>query len=176
MVWGCSGIPWAQHVAFLNPSVREIRQALPMEFQAGPCCSPTWWAMSYRYCTVARSRAGPYFLKELIGRKDSDPDVLVSYANYPYWVSLTLLISHALTFTCIEKRISAATFRLHNLAEINLSAERVWCWFDPRRAEARRDSSQKLSSSFEMGAAGTVVFRTDEWFTGGFAIQDWVLA
>jgi len=36
--------------------------------------------------------------------------------------------------------------------------------------------SQKLSSSFEMGAAGTVVFPGRTSFTGGFAIQDWALA
>ena len=34
--------------------------------------------------------------------------------------------------------------------------------------------AHKLASSFKTGAAGTIVFSwTDEWFTGGFAIQDW---
>jgi len=41
------GIPWAQHVASLTPSVRQrsVRQ-LPMELKAGTILlSPTWWAM-----------------------------------------------------------------------------------------------------------------------------------
>lgn len=181
------GIPWAQHVAFLDSSsVRtEIRQAIAQGVKA---CRNHPAAFAYlvgneiptdivRWHGPERVRT---FLKELMAvAKDSDPDVLVSYANYPSTEYLNIDFTD---FSCFnvylhrEKDFRRYLSRLHNLAEdkpLVLSEFGVDSIREGAEAQAEI-LSQKLSSSFEMGAAGTVVFSwTDEWFTGGFAIQDW---
>jgi len=43
-------------------------------------------------------------------------------------------------------------------------------------AEARRDSLAKVVVKLLGSGRNSSLSWTDEWFTGGFAIQDWVLA
>ncbi len=66
--------------------------------------------------------------------------------------------------------------RLHNLAvdrplllsEFGIDSSRQGT------AEQRRILSWQVRTAFEAGAAGTFVFAwTDEWFTGGYAVEDW---
>lgn len=111
--------------------------------------------------------------------KDGDPEALVSYANYPSTEYLHIDFTDFLCFNVYlhqEQDFRRYLSRLHNIAEdkpLVLSEFGVDSIREGTQAQAEI-LSQKLSSSFEMGAAGTIVFSwTDEWFTGGFAISDW---
>jgi GT2 family glycosyltransferase len=181
------GIPWTQHVTFLDSSsVRaEIRNSIANGVKA---CRDYPAAFAYlvgneipsdivRWHGPKRVRA---FLKELMAvAKDSDPDALVSYANYPSTEYLELDFTDFLSFNVYlhrEEDFRRYLSRLHNLA---VDKPLVLSEFgaDSIR-EGTEDQakilSHKLSSSYEMGAAGTIVFSwTDEWFTGGSAIEDW---
>ncbi|CAA9420174.1 GT2_Glycos_transf_2 / GT2_Glyco_tranf_2_3 / GH2 / GT27 / GT2_Glyco_tranf_2_2 [uncultured Leptolyngbya sp.] len=181
------GIPWAQHVCFLDsPSLQqEIRQAIAHGVKA---CRSHPAAFAYvvgneippdivRWYGPERIRA---FVKELMAvAKESDPEALVSYANYPCTEYLNINFTDFVCFNVYlhrEKDFRRYLSRLHNLSDdkpLVLSEFGVDSIREGTEAQAEI-LSQKLSSSFEMGAAGTVVFSwTDEWFTGGFAVQDW---
>lgn len=181
------GIPWAQHVAFLDSSAVkvEIREAIAHGVKA---CRNHPAAFAYlvgneippdivRWHGPKRVRA---FLKELMAvAKDGDPEALVSYANYPSTEYLNINFTDFLCFNVYlhqDKDFRRYLSRLHNLAEdkpLVLSEFGVDSLREGPELQAEI-LSQKLSSSFEMGAAGTIVFSwTDEWFTGGYAIQDW---
>ncbi|MEH2206402.1 MAG: glycosyltransferase [Nostoc sp.] len=181
------GIPWSQHIAFLNSSAvqAEIRNCIVQGVQV---CRNHPATFAYlvgneippdivRWHGAKPVRA---FIKELMAvAKDSDPEGLVSYANYPSTEYLNIDFTD---FSCFNVYLHRETdfrrylSRLHNLAEdkpLVLSEFGVDSMREGTQAQAEI-LSQKLSSSFEMGAAGTIIFSwTDEWFTGGYAIQDW---
>ena len=181
------GIPWSQHVAFLDSSTitAEIRQAIGNGVKA---CREHPAVFGYlvgneippdmvRWHGSKRIRA---FLKELMAvAKDADPEALVSYANYPCTEYLDIDFADFLSFNVYlhrEKDFRRYLSRLHNLAEDKPLVLSEFGADSIREGDQSQADilSQKLLSSFEMGAAGTIVFSwTDEWFTGGFAIQDW---
>lgn len=181
------GIPWSQHIAFLNSSAvkAEIRNCI---VQGVKVCRNHPATFAYlvgneippdivRWHGAKPVRA---FIKELmVVAKDCDSEGLVSYANYPSTEYLNIDFTD---FSCFNVYLHRETdfrrylSRLHNLAEdkpLVLSEFGVDSMREGTQAQAEI-LSQKLSSSFEMGAAGTIIFSwTDEWFTGGYAIQDW---
>ncbi|MCC5644931.1 glycosyltransferase [Nostoc sp. CHAB 5824] len=181
------GIPWTQHIAFLDSSTTkaEVRNCIAQGVKA---CRSHRATFAYlvgneippdivRWHGAKRVRA---FVRELMAvAKDNDSEGLVSYANYPCTEYLNINFTD---FSCFnvylhrEQDFRRYLSRLHNLAEdkpLVLSEFGVDSMREGTQAQAEI-LSQKLSSSFEMGAAGTIIFSwTDEWFTGGFAIQDW---
>ncbi|MCC5661761.1 glycosyltransferase [Nostoc sp. XA010] len=181
------GIPWSQHIAFLDSSTvkAEIRNCIA---QGVKVCRGHPATFAYlvgneippdivRWHGAKPVRA---FIKELMAvAKSSDPEGLVSYANYPCTEYLNIDFTD---FSCFnvylhrEQDFRRYLSRLHNLAEdkpLVLSEFGVDSMGEGTQVQAEI-LSQKLSSSFEMGAAGTIIFSwTDEWFTGGYAIQDW---
>jgi GT2 family glycosyltransferase len=181
------GIPWTQHVAFLDSSAvkAEIRNCIATGVKA---CRDHPAAFAYlvgneippdvvRWHGQKQVRA---FVKELMAvAKDNHSEGLVSYANYPCTEYLNIDFTDFVCFNVYlhqEKDFRRYLSRLHNLAEdkpLVLSEFGVDSMREGNQAQAEI-LSQKLSSSFYMGAAGTIVFSwTDEWFTGGYAIQDW---
>ncbi|MEH2171311.1 glycosyltransferase [Nostoc sp.] len=181
------GIPWSQHIAFLDYSAvkAEIRNCI---VQGVKICRNHPATFAYLVGNeippdiVRWHGAKPVrtFIKELMAvAKDSDPEGLVSYANYPSTEYLNIDFTD---FSCFNVYLHRETdfrrylSRLHNLAEdkpLVLSEFGVDSMREGTQTQAEI-LSQKLSSSFEMGAAGTIIFSwTDEWFTGGYAIQDW---
>ncbi|KYC37142.1 glycosyl transferase [Scytonema hofmannii PCC 7110] len=181
------GIPWSQHIAFLDSSTvqAEIRNCIATGVEA---CRNHPAAFAYlvgneipadivRWHGQKPVRA---FVEELMAvAKDSDPEALVSYANYPCTEYLNIDFTDFLCFNVYlhqEKDFRRYLSRLHNLAgdkPLVLSEFGVDSIREGTQAQAEI-LSQKLSSSFEMGAAGTIIFSwTDEWFTGGYAVQDW---
>lgn len=181
------GIPWSQHIAFLGSSAvkAEIRNCIAQGVKA---CRGHPATFAYlvgneippdivRWHGAKPVRA---FIKELMAvAKSSDPEGLVSYANYPCTEYLNIDFTD---FSCFnvylhrEQDFRRYLSRLHNLAEdkpLVLSEFGVDSMGEGTQVQAEI-LSQKLSSSFDMGAAGTIIFSwTDEWFTGGYAIQDW---
>jgi O-antigen biosynthesis protein len=120
------------------------------------------------------------FLKQLYNTvKQADADSLVTYVNYPTTEYLDLSF---LDFNCFNvyletpEKLGAYIARLHNLtgdrplvlAEIGLDSVR-----NGRKQQARVLKWQ-IETIFEKGCAGMFVFAwTDEWWCGGFDIENW---
>lgn len=119
-------------------------------------------------------------MKELYkAAKEADPKGLVTYVNYPTTEYLDLSF---LDFDCFNvyletpEKLSSYIARLHNLcgerplvlAEIGLDSLRNGT---EKQAEVL---DWQIRTVFGKGCAGMFVFAwTDEWWRGGFEIEDW---
>ena len=111
--------------------------------------------------------------------KREDPTALVTYANFPTTEYLRLPFLDVVCFNVYlesREKLDAYLARLHNLcddrplliAEIGLDSRRNG---EERQAES---IGWQVQSAIESGCCGTFVFAwTDEWFRGGFDIEDW---
>jgi O-antigen biosynthesis protein len=186
-----AGIPWAQHIAFLDSrrTQAEIRKMIAQSASAGRGHAAVFAYLVgneispeiVRWYGAKRVRN---FLRELVDvAKTADPDALVSYANFPSTEYLQTEFTDFLAFNVYlhrEQDFRRYLSHLHNLAadrplvltEIGMDSIREG---DQAQAEAL---SRQLRAGFEMGVAGTVIFSwTDDWhaFSGpeGFAVDDW---
>lgn len=111
--------------------------------------------------------------------KAEDPEGLVTYVNYPSTEYLQLPFVDFVCFNVYlesQDRLAAYLARLQNLAgdrplvmaEIGLDSLR-----NGKKSQAQTLEWQ-LQTIFEAGCAGCFVFAwTDEWYRGGFDIEDW---
>jgi O-antigen biosynthesis protein len=120
------------------------------------------------------------FLKELYEiAKAEDPEGLVTYVNYPTTEYLQLPFLDFVSFNVYleeQQRFEAYLARLHNIAgnrpvlmgEIGLDSR-------SNGEDAQAHSLKwQIRTALAAGCAGAVVFSwTDEWFTGGYEIEDW---
>jgi O-antigen biosynthesis protein len=119
-------------------------------------------------------------LKELYEiAKAEDPGGLVTYVNYPTTEYLQLPFLDFVSFNVYleeQQRFEAYLARLHNIAgnrpvlmgEIGLDSHS-----NGEDAQAHSVKWQ-IRTALASGCAGAVVFSwTDEWFTGGYEIEDW---
>jgi O-antigen biosynthesis protein len=181
------GLPWTQHVAFLDSS--EIRAEVRGMVAAGVrACGRHPAVFAYlvgneippdmvRWHGADAVRG---FLKELVALvRREHPGALVSYANFPSTEYLTVDFVDFLCFNVYlhdETAFRRYIARLHNLA---LDKPLVLTEFgvDSMRngeGEQARILSWQVRAAFSAGVAGTFVFAwTDEWFTGGHLIEDW---
>jgi glycosyltransferase involved in cell wall biosynthesis len=181
------GIPWTQHVCFLESSTlkAKIRRAISEGVKA---CDEHPAVFAYligneippdvvRWHGAKQMRA---FLLELMDEaKQVDPEALISYANFP---STEYLITDFTDFVCFnvylhrESDFRRYLSRLHNLSgdrPLVLTEFGIDSLREGEKGQAEILSWQ-VKASFEMGVAGTVVFSwTDEWFTGGYDVQEW---
>lgn len=110
--------------------------------------------------------------------REEDPEMLVTYANYPSTEYLTLPSLDFVTFNVfLEKQTDLRRYltRIHHLAgddrpvvlgEIGLHAED-----EARQAEV---IEWQLKTALERGIAGTCLFSwTDEWWVGGSPVEGW---
>jgi GT2 family glycosyltransferase len=184
------GIPWAQHICFLDSSKikAEIRKTITRTVESYKG-HPAVFAYLVgneippeivRWYGGERIRA---FLGELAGAaKTVDPDVFVSYANFPSTEYLETEFLDFLAFNVYlhqEEDFRRYLSHLHNLAgdrplvltEIGMDSLR-----QGEIAQAKTLASQ-VRASFETGVAGTVIFSwTDDWYAlsgEGFQVEDW---
>jgi glycosyltransferase involved in cell wall biosynthesis len=181
------GLPWPQHVTFLDdPAIaRQAREAVVAGVRA---CRGHPAVFAYligneippdmvRWHGAERVRR---FLEGLVAMaKKAHPEALVGYANFPSTEYLTVDFTDFLCFNVYlhdESAYRRYIARLHNLAldrplvltEFGVDSLRLGA------LEQRRILAWQLRTAFAAGAAGTFVFAwTDEWFTGGHAIEDW---
>src|SRR5215472_1348023 len=181
------GLPWAQHVAFLDsaPIQAEIRDAIASGVRA---CRRHAAVFAYlvgneippdmiRWHGADEVRR---FLKELVGLvRREHPGALVSYANFPSTEYLTIDFTDFLCFNIYlhdEPAFRRYIARLHNLA-VDKPLVLTEFGIDSMRnvaAEQARILGWQVRAAFASGVAGTFVFAwTDEWFTGGHPIEDW---
>jgi GT2 family glycosyltransferase len=187
------GIPWAQHISFLDSkqTQREICQSIQ---RAVSTCQRHPAVLAYlvgneippemvRWYGAERMRS---FLGTLVDTaKNTDPDALVSYANFPSTEYLETDFLDFLAFNVYlhrEEDFRRYLSHLHNLAgdrplvltEIGIDSIRQGTAF---QAETL---GWQVRASFETGVAGTVIFSwTDDWYafplsgSGGFQVDDW---
>ncbi len=181
------GLPWTQHVAFLDSVAikREIRAMVAAGVQA---CARHPAVFAYlvgneippdiiRWHGAAAVRA---LLKELAAVvRGAHPGALVSYANFPSTEYLAVDFADFLCFNVYlheEGAFRRYLARLHNLAvdkplvltEFGIDSLRHGDQFQADTLD------WQVRAGFAGGVAGTFVFAwTDEWFTGGHAIEDW---
>jgi glycosyltransferase involved in cell wall biosynthesis len=181
------GLPWSQHVAFLDSPViqAQIREAVTAGVRA--CCRhPAVFAyligneippdmVRWHGADAVRS-----FLRSLvICAKTEHPGALVSYANYPSTEYLTVDFTDFVCFNVYlhdQPAFRRYIARLHNVAldQPLVLTEFGVDSFGEGEEEQRRVLSWQVHTAFEAGVAGTFIFAwTDEWFTGGHLVENW---
>src|SRR5262245_12646201 len=181
------GLPWEQHVAFLDMAALGSKLIQRVAEAARKCAghpavlcyaigneipaSVVRWYGRTRIVSFLRR------LAEAVRRED--PGALVTYVNFPTTEYLDLPFVDFLCFNVyLEERENLRRYlaRLQNLAgerplvmaEIGLDSRRNG---EDAQADALR---WQIETCFEAGVAGAFVFAwTDEWHRGGFAIEDW---
>ena len=181
------GVPWTQHVAFLDSRAEKnrIRQAIRdgVRVNAGHPALIAHLVGNEISPDIVRWHGAEKvrdFLEELYDiAKVVDPEGLVSYASYPSTEYLNLDFFDFLSFNVYlhrEKDFRAYLMRLHNLA-VDRPVVLTEFGMDSMRegVEAQAATLQwQVRAAYDMGVAGTSIFAwTDEWFTGGFLIENW---
>lgn len=188
------GIPWAQHVCFLEDrdAARDAR-ARVHRVATSIGAHPALFALLVGNETppdVVRWER-PDRVARFVGQladtaRNAAPNALVSYANFPPTEYLELDCVDFLSFNVYLERapdLRRYLARLQNLAderplvltEIGLDSARAG-----ESAQAQ-GLAQQLDVAFRSGVAGAFVFSfTDEWFSlderepeGGFFVDDW---
>lgn len=181
------GLPWEQHITFLDEPKRS--NDIVKRVQEGvAACNQHPAILCYAVgneipATIVRwygKKKIEGFIRKLYHAvKEVDAHTLVTYVNYPTTEYLDLSF---LDFDCFNvyletpEKLRAYIARLHNLAgnrplllaEIGLDSMRNGLSV---QAETLRWQIQTI---FGQGCAGMFVFAwTDEWWRGGFDIEDW---
>jgi len=181
------GIAWAQHVAFLHDKdlKRSIKNHVKEEVSrcAGHpaiLCFAIGNEIPSQIVRWHGRRKIERFIKQLYKiAKREDPVALVTYVNYPTTEYLQLPFLDICCFNVYlenETDLSNYLARLQNLAGDTplLMAE---IGLDSRRNGEEEQANQltwQIRAAFSAGCAGTFVFAwTDEWYRGGFDIEDW---
>ncbi|WP_276502520.1 glycosyltransferase [Terrimonas pollutisoli] len=181
------GLPWEQHITFLDSNERKQSIVNNTKKYVAACAGhPAILCYSIgneipapivRY--YGKQKIEQFLHKLYAAVKSVDPEGLVTYVNYPTTEYLKLPF---LDFDCFnvyletQEKLNAYLQRLHNitgdrplvLAEIGL---------DSMRNGVEKQSEildWQLRTIFAKGSAGAFVFAwTDEWWRGGFDIEDW---
>ena len=181
------GLPWEQHIAFLDEQerVRSIEQRVREGVRAcGEHPAVLCYAIGNEIPAPIARWHGPRPIERMLERlyvaaKEEDPTGLVTYVNFPSTEYLELPFVDIASFNVYleaERTLRGYLARLHNLAEDKplLMAE---IGLDSRRngAEAQAKTLDwQVRTAFEAGCAGAFLFAwTDEWYRGGFEIDDW---
>jgi GT2 family glycosyltransferase len=181
------GLPWEQHVTFLK-SKKQRNDILHRVREGVESCEKHPAILCYTVGNEIPASIVRWYGKEKIENwikriyktvKEVDPDSLVTYVNYPTTEYLELSF---LDFNCFNvyletpEKLSAYIARLHNLsgdrplvlAEIGIDSLRNG---HEKQAEVL---TWQIDTIYGKGCAGMFVFAwTDEWWRGGFQIEDW---
>jgi GT2 family glycosyltransferase len=181
------GIPWEQHVAFLDEPERADSIVERVRAAVRSCARhPAILAFAVGNeipAAIVRWHGGhriERFIERLYrAAKQEDPDALVTYVNFPSTEYLELPFLDLMCFNVyLEERQDLERYlsRLQNvagdrpllMAEVGLDSRRNGC------DEQARTLAWQLRTSFEAGCGGAFVFAwTDEWYRGGAEIEDW---
>ena len=181
------GLPWAQHVAFLDDRAlcRRIRRDLEAQIRRlGSHPAVLLFAIGNEVpAAVARwhGRARlERFLRDLYHvAKDASPESLQTYVNYPPTEYLELPFLDVVAFNVYlhrESELRAYLARLHHRAGNRplLLAEAGADSLREGQAGQAALVAMQLRSALREGACGAVAFSwTDEWWRGGREVEDW---
>ncbi len=181
------GLPWEQHITFLDDpkTISSIVERTRKEVEASKghpaiLCYTIGNEIPSGIVRWHGKNRIERFLKKLFDTvKSTDPSSLVTYVNYPTTEYIHL---DFLDFNCFNvyletpEKLSGYIQRLQNmseekplvLAEIGLDSMRNG---EEKQAAVLQWQVQTIFSS---GCAGMFVFAwTDEWWRGGYQIEDW---
>lgn len=181
------GLPWEQHIAFLEDKnrIKAIKERIRVGAQAcaghpALLCYTIGNEISASIVRWYGHRRIERFLQQLYWvAKSEDPGSLVTYVNYPTTEYLHLPFVDFVCFNVYleqQDRLQAYLARLQNLvgdrplvmAEIGL---------DSRRNGLKKQADVldwQIRTAFAAGCAGAFIFAwTDEWHRGGYDIEDW---
>jgi GT2 family glycosyltransferase len=181
------GLPWEQHVAFLEEpgraraiEARVAEQVRACEGHPAILCYAIGNEIPAPIVRWQGKRPTERFLERLFWRaKEADPEGLFTYVNYPSTEYLDLPFLDLAAFNVFledEKVFESYLARLQNLAGDRplLVTE---AGLDSRRhgEEAQAEAvAWQVRHAFGTGAAGVFVFSwTDEWHRGGHEVLDW---
>ena len=181
------GVPWADHVAFLNDRAmsRAIRQHVIAQVRAlASHPAVLLFALGNEIPAPVVRWLGTGRVERLLANLHDDaktaaPDTLFTYVNYPPTEYLHLPFVDLVAFNVYlhrERDLRAYLARLQNIAGHKplLIAE---AGADSLREGVRGQAAltaMQLRAAFAEGACGAVAFAwTDEWWRGGHAIADW---
>jgi GT2 family glycosyltransferase len=182
-----AGVPWAQHVAFLDDRrmCREIRSQVAAQVRAiadHPALLMIALGNEIPASVVrwhGRTRT-ERFLRELYqDSKTTAPETLFTYVNYPPTEYLDLPFLDLVAFNVYlhrEADMRSYVARLHLLAGNKplLLAELGSDSIRQGESEQAALTAMQVSAAFREGACGAVAFAwTDEWWRGGFTVEDW---
>ncbi|HSU52064.1 MAG TPA: glycosyltransferase [Segetibacter sp.] len=181
------GLPWEQHITFLDDKTRKqdiLNRVKAGVLSCGKHPAILCFAIGNEIpASIVRwygKKKIEQFLRDLYQTvKEANSESLVTYVNFPTTEYLDLSF---LDFDCFNvyletpEKLTAYISRLHNLsgdrplvlAEIGLDSMR-----NGEKAQAEILTWQ-IQSVFGKGCAGMFIFAwTDEWWRGGFEIEDW---
>ena len=181
------GIPWEQHIAFLDDAHR-VRLIEARVREGVRACAGHPGVLCYavgneipssivRWAGWRRVERHIHRLYEVA--KEEDPGALVTYANFPSTEYLELSFLDVVCFNVyLEQtdRLEGYLARLQNVAgdrplilgEVGLDSRR-----NGEHSQARALYEQ-LRTAFAGGCAGAFVFAwTDEWHRGGHDVSEW---
>jgi O-antigen biosynthesis protein len=181
------GLPWEQHVTFLDEPARcrSITERIAAGVRA---CAGHPAVLCYAIGNEipssivrwhGRHRIERFLHKLYLAAKEEDPDALVTYVNYPSTEYLQLPFVDIVCFNVFLEtgpQFESYLARLQNITgdrplvvtETGLDSLR-----NSEAAQARALDWQ-VRTAFAAGCVGTFVFAwTDEWYRGGFEIDDW---
>jgi glycosyltransferase involved in cell wall biosynthesis len=182
-----AGLPWEQHITFLDTEerkkdiIRRIQEGVLLcrEHPAVFCFAIGNEIPAPIVRWYGKEKIEDFLEKLFKAVKAVDPSCLVTYVNFPTTEYLDLSF---LDFYCFNvyletpQKLSAYLSRLHNLAgnkplvlaEIGLDSLRNGT------ALQAETLAWQIETVFAGGSAGMFVFAwTDEWWRGGFDIEDW---
>jgi glycosyltransferase involved in cell wall biosynthesis len=181
------GLPWEQHVAFLDD--RKLVAAIEDRVRTGiESCVRHPAVLCYAIGNEipasivrwqGRQRVERFLARLYRVAKAADPAGLVTYVNFPTTEYLQLPFLDLVCFNVYleaQEDFSAYLARLHNLAGDRplLMAE---TGLDSRRNGENAQAEildWQMRTVFSAGCAGAFVFAwTDEWHRGGHAVEDW---
>ena len=181
------GLPWEQHVAFLDNS--NTIQSIEAQIRTGVrACAAHPAVLCFVIGNEIPSAIARWFgakrIENFLRRlyriaKSEDADALVTYVNFPSTEYLDLSFVDFVCFNVYlenQANYDAYLARLHNIAgdkplvmaEIGLDSQRNGL---EKQAETL---DWQVRTTFAAGCAGVFVFAwTDEWHRGGAEIEDW---
>src|SRR5581483_5174464 len=181
-----AGIPWEQHIAFLDTGAAgrieaAVREAVRrVAGHPAVLCYAVGNEISASIVRWHGHKRIESFLARLCGAvRDEDPGALVTYVNFPPTEYLRLSCFDFLSFNVyLERRelLERYLARLQNLADDRplLMAE---LGLDSRRNGEQEQADTlrwQLEACADAGCAGAFVFAwTDAWHRGGHEILDW---
>jgi O-antigen biosynthesis protein len=181
------GLPWEQHVAFLED--RTVSKSIASRVRDGVrrCAGHPallCYAVGNEIPASIVRWYGPRRVERFISKlcqiaKTEDPGCLVTYVNYPTTEYLELPFVDLLSFNVyLERQESLISYlkRLHNIAGPRplLMAEIGLDSLSQGQARQADVLKWQLRTTFASGCCGAFVFSwTDDWHRGGHDIEGW---
>jgi len=181
------GIPWAQHVCFLDsPNQRAEARAAVRRAVFACARHPAVFAFSVAseippdVVRWSGAQAVADFIDDLVQEaKRADPECLCTFTNYP---PTEFLRPQSVDFLCFNVYLHDQEPFRNYLARLQMQADGKPLLLGEigldslREGEARQSEmlEWQIESSFRGGLAGAVVFTfTDDWWHSGRPVEDW---